>query len=89
MARTQGTFQQIYEAAREFMVDGHGKPMDPVVRYNEATNTWALESRMTSIEDESWEFEISLDDFISHWWEGLNDAEWIPTEESIRVFANA
>lgn len=89
MARTQGTFQQVYEAAREFMADGHGRPHDPVVRYNESANTWALESRMTSIEDELWGFEISLDDFISYWWEGLNDPEWTPTDESISEFVNA
>jgi hypothetical protein len=82
MARTQGTFQQVYEAAREFMADGHGKPLDPVVRVE--GETWMLESRMNSAEGCS--FEISLDDFVSYWWEGLNDPEWTPSQFDIDEF---
>lgn len=82
MARTQGTFQKIYEAAREFMADGHGKPMDAVVR--SCDGHWMLESGMDSAD--GCDFEISLDDFISYWWEGLNDPDWTPSEESISEF---
>lgn len=85
MARTQGTFQKIYDAAREFMADGHGMPHDPVIRKCE-NGTWMLESGMESAE--GCDFEISLDDFISYWWEGLNDPDWTPTEESISEFTN-
>lgn len=84
MARTQGTFHNVYEAARKFMIDGYGKPHDPVVRLNGIT--WMLESGMNSAD---WcTFEVGLDDFTSYWWEGLNDIEFIPSQSDIDNFVN-
>ena len=85
MARTQGSFQSVYDAAREFMANMHGAPHDPVVRV--CDGIWILESAMESAEDCS--FEIGLNDFISYWYEDLNDLEWTPTQESIDEFVNA
>lgn len=82
MARTQGTFQQVYEAAREFIADGHGKPYDPVVR--KCGDTWMLESKMNDADGCA--FEIDLDNFTSYWWEGLNDPDWVPSEYDISEF---
>lgn len=67
------------------MADSHGKPMNAVGRRRE-DGEWVLESGMNNAE--VCDFEISLDDFISYWWEGLNDPSWTPIQDVIDGFVS-
>ena len=76
--RTQGTFQDVYTAVRDFYNgDDEGQPHDPVVRKEE--NQWMLESGLNSAENA--DFECSLEAFDSWFYETYCLAGYMPGGE--------
>ena len=82
--RTQGTFNDIYTAAKNYYNDVDngttygGCPMDPVVRHT-VDNVWMLESGINS--EPNADAECRLDDFDSWFYEGYNDDNYTPSTE--------
>ena len=79
--RTEGTFQQIYNAAREIAADGEiygGCPVDPVIRHR-PDGIWMLESGLNDAEGA--DAECRLDDFDSWFFECYQDADYQPGDD--------
>lgn len=83
--RTSGTFQDVYEAARQYEMAGRDDcPMDPVVRREEGK--WMLESGLNSTEGD---FEVTLEAFDSWFYESYKDADYTPSESDIEEFVGS
>lgn len=83
--RTAGTFQDIYKAAKNYATEsGEHRPMDPVVRREDGR--WILES---SLEPTDGDFEISLEEFDSYFWESYQCAGYAPTDDDVEEFVEA
>jgi len=82
--RTQGTFSDVYEAARDYYlaVAEDGKPMDAVVR--RVGDVWMLESGIHPEPEAN--FELSLDHFDMYWSESYRDDGYIPTPRDATEF---
>ena len=87
--RTQGTFQDVYNAAKNFYndVDNEttygGCPMDPVIRHT-TNNVWMLESGING--ESNADAECRLDDFDAWFYEGYIDDDYEPTVEDKNDF---
>lgn len=85
--RTSGTFQDVYEAAKNYSNGGTtygGRPMNPVVRRRASDGVWMLESGLDSAEGS--DLECSLDAFDNWFYESYK-TDYIPGDEDIADFA--
>ena len=73
--RTQGTFCDVYRAAKCLFTDATGCPIDPVVRCD--GDDWMIESALEPAHDST--FEISLEQFHSYWHESYADDAYAPS----------
>ena len=85
--RTQGDFNKIYTAAREYLYESADDcPMNPVIRLE--GDIWMLESELEPANDNC-VFETTLDAFQNWWYEGMKDTQYIPSEIDIADFLAA
>uniref|UniRef100_A0A6M3XMV6 Uncharacterized protein n=1 Tax=viral metagenome TaxID=1070528 RepID=A0A6M3XMV6_9ZZZZ len=79
--RTEGTFQQIYNAARKIATDTEiygGCPVDPVIRHT-PNGIWMLESGLNDAKGT--DAECRLDDFDFWFFECCEEADYQPSED--------
>jgi hypothetical protein len=86
--RTSGTFQDVYEAAKQYsngIKTYGGCPMNPVIRRE--NGRWMLESDMNSGEDA--DFQVTLEIFNDWFYESYKNDDYIPSESDIQQFIEA
>lgn len=85
--RTQGTFQDVYEAAKSYFngTADDGCPHNPVVR--RANGVWMLESGLHG-EPEA-DFETSLEYFDMWFQYAYGDASYLPDQDDELRFVDA
>jgi len=83
--RTQGTFKEVYTAAKHFYADADnlettygGCPMDPVVRHT-VDGVWMLDSGIDG--EPNADAECRLDDFDNWFYETYEDGDYTLTDE--------
>ncbi|MFA5457767.1 MAG: hypothetical protein WC261_09085 [Synergistaceae bacterium] len=84
--RTEGTFQDVYNAAQAFYTDDveqEHRPLNPVVRRE--GKIWMLESALNP-ENEDCNFSCALDDFDSYWYEMYRETNHTITNGEIEDF---
>jgi hypothetical protein len=81
--RTTGTFQTIYNAAKQYQTDPKGKPHNPVVRQDE-NGKWMLESGLEPAENAV--FECPLETFDYWFDEAYKDDKYTPSDNDENDF---
>ncbi len=82
--RTQGTLTDIYAAAKNYAdnIDTDTTPLNPVVRRE--NGIWMLESELEPSLDN--DFQCSLEEFDSYFYETYTDNDFVITHETEREF---
>jgi hypothetical protein len=84
--RTTGTFRDVYDSAMGYLANNHGKPHEPVVRYNPISGEWCIESHMNQRDRGT--LETSLDDFTDYWYDVMMDDPYGFTDEDVAEYIN-